>query len=431
MNDSEVIIIGGGASGLIAARELSKNKKKVMLLEGRERLGGRIHTFTPQGFSGSIEAGAEFIHGDLPITLSLLKEAGIPFYNIEGETYRVKEGRIRKSEEIVDGFSVLEERVKQLKKDIPFSEFLEEYLKEENLKETKESAVRFIEGYDAADINKASTFALSEEWGSEGVSSPYRIEGGYQKIIGFLYNECIKLGVKIFTSAIVKEIKLEKKNAEIMTGDGALLKSNKVLVTIPAGVLNSSPSGKAFIKFFPEIKDKREAFNSIGYGPVIKVFFEFKDAFWESDKDTRKVSRPGFIITDTLFTAWWSQLPKKIPLLTGWFAGPNVDKMDLSNKDIIGQGISALCRIFDAEKIFVQNKIKSAFAANWKEDPFSLGAYSYATVETAASKRILNEPVENIIFFAGEALSEDQSMGTVEAAFASGLAAAKKILEAD
>jgi monoamine oxidase len=105
--------------------------------------------------------------------------------------------------------------------------------------------------------------------------------------------------------------------------------------------------------------------------------------------------------------------------------------MDLSNKDIIGQGISALCRIFDAEKIFVQNKIKSAFAANWKEDPFSLGAYSYATVETAASKRILNEPVENIIFFAGEALSEDQSMGTVEAAFASGLAAAKKILEAD
>src|SRR5660398_137980 len=80
----DVIIIGGGASGLAAGKEISKAGKKVCVLEARNRLGGRIHTLNVPGFSTHIEAGAEFVHGDMPVTKSLLKEGGIEFNSIEG-----------------------------------------------------------------------------------------------------------------------------------------------------------------------------------------------------------------------------------------------------------------------------------------------------------------------------------------------------------
>ncbi|HZG01862.1 MAG TPA: FAD-dependent oxidoreductase, partial [Chitinophagales bacterium] len=72
----DVIVIGAGASGLVAARELTKHGKKVCILEARDRVGGRIHTARINGFTKPIELGAEFIHGELPLTMSLLKEAG-------------------------------------------------------------------------------------------------------------------------------------------------------------------------------------------------------------------------------------------------------------------------------------------------------------------------------------------------------------------
>jgi len=345
-DDSEVIIIGAGAAGLLAAREISK-MKSVTILEARNRLGGRIFTTTPEGFSIPIEAGAEFIHGELPITMSILKEANIPFYEIEGETYQVKNGEVIKSGDVIEGISVLSSKVKQLKEDIPFSEFLKKYLNEEKYAEVKESAVRFVEGYDAADINKASTFALSKEWGSEGVSSPYRIEGGYRRIIDFLYKEAAKHGCKIVTSSMVKQINWKKNNAEVLTQSGDRYEAKKILVTVPAGILKSSEGNNAFIKFNPGLKEISGALNSIGYGPVIKVFFEFKEAFWDPEEaDAGKLHRPGFIISDTIFTAWWSQLPKEVPLLTGWFAGPNVDKMhNMSSNHLIEEAVSALCKI--------------------------------------------------------------------------------------
>src|SRR5450759_2991006 len=70
---ADVIIIGGGASGLEAGKEIAKAGKKVYVLEARNRLGGRIYTLTVPGFSTPLEAGAEFVHGDMPATQSLLR----------------------------------------------------------------------------------------------------------------------------------------------------------------------------------------------------------------------------------------------------------------------------------------------------------------------------------------------------------------------
>ncbi|HEY7160787.1 MAG TPA: FAD-dependent oxidoreductase, partial [Acidobacteriota bacterium] len=80
MNDRDVLIIGAGASGLSAAKELSESGRKVIVLEARNRVGGRIHTLHDEGVP--IELGAEFIHGRAPEVLAVLHKAGLRFYDV-------------------------------------------------------------------------------------------------------------------------------------------------------------------------------------------------------------------------------------------------------------------------------------------------------------------------------------------------------------
>jgi phytoene dehydrogenase-like protein len=161
---ADIIIIGAGACGLTAARELVMAGKKVCVLEARNRLGGRIYTYEGSGFSKPVEAGAEFIHGDLPFTQSLLKEAGISSYSMTGINYQVKNGQLLASENFFEDFPALQEKLTALEEDIPLSGFLDKYLFEEKYKNLCNTIIRFAEGYDAADINKVSTFALRDEW---------------------------------------------------------------------------------------------------------------------------------------------------------------------------------------------------------------------------------------------------------------------------
>ena len=64
MTDADILIIGAGAAGLMAARTLAKSGKRVTVLEARDRVGGRIHTLEYGSSQQPLEMGAEFIHGD-------------------------------------------------------------------------------------------------------------------------------------------------------------------------------------------------------------------------------------------------------------------------------------------------------------------------------------------------------------------------------
>src|SRR5262245_1447897 len=98
-----IIIVGAGAAGLMAAKSLSK-RCNVIVLEADDRIGGRIHTMRLPGFSRPIEAGAEFIHGDLPLTSKLLNKAGIAFQEIRGRVYHAGGERLSKEYEMSGGW---------------------------------------------------------------------------------------------------------------------------------------------------------------------------------------------------------------------------------------------------------------------------------------------------------------------------------------
>ena len=426
MEKSDVIIIGAGAAGLMAAKILCEAKKKICVLEARDRTGGRIHTFRKAGFSKPIEAGAEFIHGKLPLTIELLKEAGIKYYKTGGELWQLKSNKLVKREDFIEYADELVKKLKKISEDISIAAFLREYFADEKYSEMKHSLQQYIEGYDAADINHASTLALKEEWENED-DEQYRIEGGYGRLLEYLENCCTTNGCVINLSTVVKKIIWKEQYVEVITLENKKFVADKVVVTVPVPMLTGT-SDYAGISFEPALPVASEAAKQIGYGGVIKIVLQFSHAFWETG-EAGKAENLFFVFSEEKIPTWWSQLPDRTPILAGWLAGPNANNFATADDETILQhALHSLSSIFNITTEILLQYVTATAIHNWIADPFSGGAYSYNTVTSAAAKEILRTPVANSLFFAGEALSRS-SNATVEAAFESGKTVAEKILE--
>src|SRR5215467_13901684 len=88
------VIVGAGAAGLTAARELARVGKKVTILEARDRCGGRIYALPVEHFGYPAEGGAEFVHGDAPLTSALIREAGLSFSPVAGTRWSARSGTL-------------------------------------------------------------------------------------------------------------------------------------------------------------------------------------------------------------------------------------------------------------------------------------------------------------------------------------------------
>jgi monoamine oxidase len=421
----DVIIIGAGAAGLAAARIISKTGKTVTVLEARNRAGGRIYTLREGDFSFPVEAGAEFIHGNLPHTTALLKEAEVSFYETTGTTWNIHDGDVSEGELFPDEWDELLTKLRELEHDMSIADFLDRYFRDTKYSALRDSIVRFVQGYDAADANKASAFALRDEWSGEDSLTGYRPHGGYSLLIDFLVNECLQQGSVFHFNSVVREIYQHNDHVEVKTGSGESFLSKKLLITIPPAVIKAGG-----IVFTPALDEHMDAIQKIETGSVIKFLVEFKSAFWEKENASPHRSMPGlqFIFSDAYIRTWWTQQPVPDPLFTGWLAGPDAAHNTKDNDALLAEAVKALAYIFRCSQQDIEQQVKTMKVINWGDDPFSRGAYAYKTVDTNSAIAILSQPVHNTIYFAGEAYYNGSEMGTVEAALASGITCAQKIL---
>jgi monoamine oxidase len=414
----DIIIIGAGAAGLMAARELSANGKTCAVFEASKRIGGRIRTLTGDGFETPAEAGAEFIHGKLKHSFSLLKEAGLDHKEVEGEFIGIRKGRWRGREEHDPHWDEFMKELKRLKEDKTIQTFLEEKFGETQYVDLHAAVRRFAEGFDLADISEASMLSVKKEW-EKIDDAQYRVVGGYGGILEYLVHDCKKNTTEFFLEEPVEKIRHEKGKVMLHTSRQRNFSAAKVIITASIGALRQGD-----LQIDPLPAPHAEAIRNIGFGSVIKILMQFEKPFWTDRSD-----EIGFLLTDEEFPTWWTQSPRDNALLTGWLGGPPAELISkLGNDEIRELAIQCLERLFHLQGK-LKKELKQLKVFNWANEPFIRGGYSYSTLYTEAASKVLAEPFNDTVYFAGEACTGGESRGTVEAALESAKSVVSKILE--
>jgi monoamine oxidase len=416
-----IIIIGAGAAGLMAARELSRAGCAVTILEAQDRCGGRIAPLAAAQFGYPAEAAAEFIHGEAPVTRALMREAGLSLLPISGTRWTSANGIFSDRERDAFDEPCLHKALQELQHDLPLAEFLRRHVGGPEHAKLRDAIHRMVEGYDAADPERISTFAIRDEWMGGDHATGGRVDGGYGRLIDFLVGRCRDLGVVIRTAAVVTAIADIDGGVEVRCADDDVHTGDAAILTVPIPLLRTIAVPVAMQPIVDDTARK-------GFGNVIKVLLRFERRWWADDPRLHDMT---FLLSDeadAAFRVWWTQFPNESPVLTGWLGGPKTQALaDCDEDQLVAAALASLAAIFRRPAADLKQQLVSARAFDWSKHPFAQGAYSYAVpepddAETAAVGK------RGPVFLAGEALYRGRDMGTVEAALASGLQAATSIL---
>jgi len=426
MPATTVLIIGAGAAGLAAAQRLLKAGVNVMVLEARDRVGGRIHTLHAS-WPSPVEAGPEFIHGESKEFQSLMTSSGVTTQELPDRHFRVIGGKPQQMN-FEGAWSKILQQLDQLSgRDQSFADFLDERCRGLSSDE-RTMAVEYVEGFNAADSCRISTEWLRKAEGELGAGSDEsirRVTGGYDRIIRALMSDALAAQVRLSCSARVIRWRRGAVDVEAIENGNrvAEYRAESAVVTLPLSILQARPD-QGGIEFAPELLEKRAAAQRLIMGAVVKVALWFREPFWA---DTGITERGFLHVPEANFMTWWPLGDSLI--LTGWSGGPRAEQLSaLKDEAILDAALSDLARGLDIDRRRVRELLLESRVFNWQADPQARGAYSYAAVSGADAARELAAPVEDTLFFAGEA-TDDRFPATVGGAVRSGYRAAEQILQ--
>ena len=433
-DETDILIIGAGAAGLAAARELSAADFNVIVLEARDRIGGRIHTHFDSQLPAPVELGAESTRGKPPETLKLAERAGVKLIELPNTHWYFRNALLSKSAEFWSDIETVNDELAKYKgRDESFAEFLDEYSRKHKVDDIRAIATLFVEGFHAAHADRISVLGLvktNEAAAEIDDEKQFRPAGGYGPIMEWLQDEAVAYGASFRLQTVVREIAWTAGAVTVTSDAGEQFKARRLIVTLPLGVLQRNE-----VTFMPRLVGKEEATSKLAVGQVVKAVLRFRDRFWEEislpSGDGKRVDLKEFAFIhspDELPATWWTQLPVRAPLLVGWAGGTRAEQLLTASVDKLREkSLEALSHLFAEPVKLIEDQLVDFYTHDWATDPFSLGAYSYIPVGGLKAQAALAEPVENTIYFAGEAANKKGHHGTVHGALASALHAVQLI----
>jgi monoamine oxidase len=433
----DVIVIGAGAAGLMAARELLQAGRSVAVLEARDRVGGRIWTRREAGFPAPIELGAEFIHGNAALTLALLSEAGTTTIEGSDADVTLHDGKPMRREElfpqILDALKASKALAQQ---DMSFDALLDQHLAQTLSPALRERARGMAEGFDAVDTSRASARAIAAEWSSDilGSAPQSRPEHGYESLLVALMAPLHSARLRLQLQSTVRSVRWSRHSVEVggeYLGKPFALHAPRAIVTLPVGVLQQPHNTAGAVQFTPALAAKKDALQGLASGPVMKLQLRFASSFWGTLEDGRYHDALFFHAPEAEIATFWTQAPSRAPLLVAWAGGPRALRVaaGASPADLVHKALASL-RVMFGRRVDFAGGLEGYYYHDWLQDPFARGAYSYVTVGGGDARRALALPIDGTLFFAGEATDVEGEATTVTGALQSGMRAAREVLAA-
>ncbi len=417
----DILIIGAGAAGLAAGQSLRKAGHDVQILEARDRIGGRV--WTDRALAGiPVERGAEFIHGDRTCTWELIpggKKDAIFTGAYKDFTYEYGNILLTCAELCAQpGFPEIFSLESGLFRQTSLPEHdqsLADWTRSLHLpQKAAEFFMRYLAHIYTAEPEDIGILDLiHEEHVHHAGENDYRPREGYDHIIRRLAAD---LPVRLSTA--VTDVRWKEGSVKVTTAQGDRLEAEKLIVTVPVSLLQQD-----IIRFSPALPDATlTAIHQLKMGPALKMHFLFSEIFW--DPRTR-----GFVGEHDVF--FW-ELPGcdregAPPVITAFLTGKAAQAYStLSDEEICERCLTALCGLFHSEQ--PRQSFSQALRSDWINDPWTRGGYSYVPTGAFGAREALARPIENTLYFAGEAAVFMSNPSTVHGAIESGRWAAEQMI---
>ena len=425
----QIIVIGAGIAGITAAKKLQTQGYQVIILEGRDRIGGRIWTDNSLGVP--LDLGAAWIHtvDGNPLT-PLVKQFGIQtmISDLKSQwSYQGVNQLLNESDEMLinKAFQLFMDRVNKLKNESPslrqitLADIAQQIIDSEEItgitlkgfRATLSSAIESDVGDNLANLGLKG-FDEDSKFGGEDVVFPK----GYTQLV-----QAISTDLDIRTKHLVQQIAYDDTGVQVTT-DRGVFNGSRVIVTVPLGVLK-----RGSIKFSPELPEKKlAAIEKLGMGALNKLVLKFPKQFWSSEPHSMAYingDQPDRYIE---FYNWqkYIQQPILVALVSGNFSR-SLSQMPESK---------ATQNIFSDLQAMLGKDIPlptATLLTQWHNDPFAYGSYSTFSVNgNIQDCDRLAEPIGDRLFFAGEA-TYGKYIGTVHGALLSGEREANRIAKID
>ena len=402
----DVAVVGAGPAGIAAARALAGSELSVIVLEARDRVGGRAHTVEAGGYA--LDLGCGWLHSCDENPLSGLAEAsGVELDHtpppwdrqaFDHEFSSADQAAFREASAAFD------ERVAQmaaLPEDPPANAAFEPDARWNPL-------INAISGY----LNGAAFDAVSlKDYAAyRDTERNARAPTGYGALIAGLAT-----GLDIRLGWPVERID-RTGDPIVLTGPGGSVEARSVIVTVPTDILTEGR-----LAFDPPLPDKGEAADGLPLGLANKVHF-LLDGAGEFPPDSQLLGR-----TDRAETCAYHLRPFGRPMIELFGGGALAVALDAEGPGALEAfGREELARLLGSA---FPKRLTTLTETRWKSDPWSRGAYSYARPGRQPARAELARPVEDRIFFAGEACSE-AFFGTAHGAWIEGERAAREVMAA-
>jgi len=420
-----IVVIGAGFAGLAAARNLADAGQAVVVVEARDRIGGRVWT-SRAWHDTPLDLGASWIHGSRGNPLATLAsrlrlrtivtdyDRAITYDTDGREPNRTRQSFIGSLEDTIEGAIV---RARRRSGDLSVEAAIADGINLGALSEAERRALHYVlnsnlEHEFGGDISDLSARYFDEEDDYDG--DDLLMADGYDVLAGHLAS-----GLDIRTGHEVTHVAWSASGVTVTTSQG-VVRADRAVVTLPLGVLQHG--GIVFDPPLPE--SKRLAINALGSGTLNKLYLQFPQAFWP-----RQYDWIGYVSAERgHFSEWLGGFDRYLgrPVLLAFNAGRFGEVIEgWSDEAIVRAAMDTLRTIYG-------RGIPEPTAhqlTRWKTDPYAFGSYSFYKVgSTPASRRALAAPVGGRLFFAGEATSLD-SPSTVTGAYESGQDAAEALLD--